>query len=283
MLAHRLNAEAVPRELSREDGSPQPTRQRKKGLISTKSTAAMVEGSGPGASMQRSASMLTGSFRPSMESADDPLRHVNRRGDGRRAGMGMPVSSAADVRKSSSVGEGYELVPGGAGAGGGPVLLGEDFDLGHNVTHVLEADSTDDESVEGDAVNGKSMGTDGNDDVLKEEDEPPPPQRRKTLAATERKQKLSKEVSSDCPVFPIRHCPILFDIPRSCSPCPNSWDLTPTPQPIAIDRPMCVLCRSAQRRRHNSWRICGKSGLGTRPNRRQRHHRPPRPRHDGAG
>ena len=35
----------------------------------------------------------------------------------------------------------------GAGTGGGPVLLGEDLNLGESVTRVLDEDSTDDECV----------------------------------------------------------------------------------------------------------------------------------------
>ena len=140
-------------------------RQRKQGLISIKSAAVLVKGSGPGAA--------------------------------------LPISSAADVQKPTS--EGYALVQGGAGTGGGPVLLGEDLNLGESVTRVLDEDSTDDECVtrvldEGDAVaDGQAEGN----DVFTKDDEPPPPQRRKTLAPAERKQQLSKEVSSVTSVFPI--------------------------------------------------------------------------------
>ena len=201
-LAHQNKA----REMSGQNS-------RKGGLISRQRTqAVMVEGSGPGATLQRSGSTTTGSTRPTMDDDGSLSQHVNRRGDGRRAGMGMPVSSAADVLRKPTT-DRYALEPSGTGTGaGGPVLLGEDLDLGESVTHVLDEDSTDDESLgEGDAVADRQA--EGNDvftvedepppsgqaegnDVFTEEDEPPPPQRRKTLAPAERKQTLSKEVSS---------------------------------------------------------------------------------------
>jgi len=87
------------------------------------------------------------------------------RSDGRRGGMGMPKGSQAELGHKSKA-----ISPGGGTDNDNHNMLG-----GHDVTHVLDNSSSDEEQLPA------------------KEDDPPAVQRRPTLPVSERKQKMTKE------------------------------------------------------------------------------------------